>query len=383
MRIREIDFLRGFAVLLVLFRHHPFLDITKKIGWVGVDLFFVLSGFLVSGLLFKEYQRFGNIKGGLFLIRRGFKIYPIFYLAILVTVGVGLALNLAGAAGISVEDWDVSRWYIKPDILLAEMFFYQNYYGYYWEHTWSLAVEEHFYFFLTFLIFIFIKRDLLSKARNINILFGVFAVVCLAFRIQNNITNPDYEHLTHLFHSHFRFDSLFFGVFLSWHYHFNQPRFIDFFHRNSRWLTLFVVLALSTPFIFDCRTVMMNTIGLTVLYLGFGVLLMLCLINPNTNATLDKFLTKRVVDLITRIGFYSYSIYVWHMFVQRFAMRIIHKLLPFELHFRIEFVIYFVLSVIVGSYLSKWIEMPTLAIRDKYFPRRSLSEQEKQTTSTG
>src|SRR6185503_20062984 len=79
-RLRELDFLRGVAILLVLLRHVDLSSFTTNAGWIGVDLFFVLSGFLVSGLLFKEYIKFGNIRVGLFLIRRGFKIYPIYYI---------------------------------------------------------------------------------------------------------------------------------------------------------------------------------------------------------------------------------------------------------------------------------------------------------------
>ena len=60
----------------------PFVQRWVNFGWVGVDLFFVLSGFLVSGLLFQEYQRHGKIRVGRFLIRRGFKIYPSFYVFI-------------------------------------------------------------------------------------------------------------------------------------------------------------------------------------------------------------------------------------------------------------------------------------------------------------
>ena len=66
-RIFVIDLLRGVAVLLVLFRHFHNLDYTikvpilSKIGWIGVDLFFVLSGFLISGLLFNEIKRKGKI----------------------------------------------------------------------------------------------------------------------------------------------------------------------------------------------------------------------------------------------------------------------------------------------------------------------------------
>ena len=78
MRITSIDFLRGVAVLLVVFRHIMLEPILSNIGWVGVDLFFVLSGFLVSNLLFQEYKQTKTVKPIRFLIRRGFKIYPLF-----------------------------------------------------------------------------------------------------------------------------------------------------------------------------------------------------------------------------------------------------------------------------------------------------------------
>ena len=81
-RLQEIDFLRGLAILIVLFRHHWLTSFTFNFGWVGVDLFFVLSGFLVSGLLFSEYKKFGDLKPSRFLARRGFKIYPMFYFSI-------------------------------------------------------------------------------------------------------------------------------------------------------------------------------------------------------------------------------------------------------------------------------------------------------------
>src|ERR1700754_2595070 len=80
VRLRELDFLRGIAIILVLMRHIPLSSYTTNLGWIGVDLFFVLSGFLVSGLLFKEYMRYGKINPGRFLIQRGFKIYPIYFL---------------------------------------------------------------------------------------------------------------------------------------------------------------------------------------------------------------------------------------------------------------------------------------------------------------
>src|SRR5262245_40410993 len=81
------DLLRALAVLLVLGHHlwpapadgsvpgRVLFDLWHRGGWVGVDLFFVLSGFLVSGLLFAEYARSGRISPWRFYVRRGFKIY--------------------------------------------------------------------------------------------------------------------------------------------------------------------------------------------------------------------------------------------------------------------------------------------------------------------
>ena len=82
MRNKRLDFLRGMAIVLVLLFHSHL----SNAGWVGVDLFFVLSGFLISGLLFDEYKRRASISFKRFFIRRGFKIYPAYYVFLLVAL---------------------------------------------------------------------------------------------------------------------------------------------------------------------------------------------------------------------------------------------------------------------------------------------------------
>ena len=85
MRNKRLDVLRCVAILFVIFQHGNILEFFNRAGWIGVDLFFVLSGFLISGLLFGEYQRRGSIQLKRFYIRRGFKIYPAFYVFLAVT----------------------------------------------------------------------------------------------------------------------------------------------------------------------------------------------------------------------------------------------------------------------------------------------------------
>ena len=85
MRNKRLDILRCVAILLVVAAHAQIWRVTTRVGWVGVDLFFVLSGFLISGLLYSEYKQRQDISFRRFFVRRGLKIYPAFYLLVLAT----------------------------------------------------------------------------------------------------------------------------------------------------------------------------------------------------------------------------------------------------------------------------------------------------------
>jgi peptidoglycan/LPS O-acetylase OafA/YrhL len=66
LRYKSLDFLRGVAVLLVMTAHGLPGYLSTHVGWTGVNLFFVLSGFFVSGILFREYKEKGEMHAGRF-----------------------------------------------------------------------------------------------------------------------------------------------------------------------------------------------------------------------------------------------------------------------------------------------------------------------------
>lgn len=356
-RLRELDFLRGIAIILVLFRHQVLFDFLETMGWIGVDLFFVLSGFLVSGLLFKEYQKFGSINAKLFLIRRGFKIYPIFYLTYVLYIIPRIILH----------KFDLEK-------AFYELIFVQNYalgWGYAYAASWSLAVEEHFYFGLALVLWLVFNKKILRFEILPNKISAfekyLVAVLVLVFllRIVANIQFPD-DTARNMTMSHLRIDSLLFGVLVSFWYHFRREALATFYlTHKSKLLWLSLALLSFTPFIAPGDSFFVKTIGFTMLYISFGILLVHFLIDANVNKQLNQLFTETVVNFISKIGFCSYSIYVIHsLVIYCFGF------LPITNRFA-AFPIVFTISVISGFIMTYRIEKFFLNYRNKYYPSRT------------
>jgi peptidoglycan/LPS O-acetylase OafA/YrhL len=356
-RLRELDFLRGIAVILVLFRHQLLFSFLKTMGWIGVDLFFVLSGFLVSGLLFKEYQKFGSIRPKLFLIRRGFKIYPIFYLTYFGYMIPRLLLHK-----------------IEIKKVFYDLIFVQNYtlgWGYAYAASWSLAVEEHFYFGLALLSWFLFKKNIyqfFSNTKNTIFKFEKVLLFVLIFililRFISNIVFPELE-VKNITMTHLRIDSLLFGVLISYWFHFKREDLELFFFKIKKSIFPLIILLLSfTPFIEYVNSFFIKTIGFTMVYVAFGLLLIYFMLDKKINNKLNRIFSLQIVNYISKIGFCSYSIYIIHSFVINIVgfLNIQNQYLSFFL--------VFIVSVYSGFLMTYKIENFFLNYRDKYFPNR-------------
>jgi len=367
-RLRELDVLRGLAILLVLGHHvgitpthlpaalQEILDRWAMAGWVGVDLFFVLSGFLVSGLLFREYRAAGRVRVGRFLIRRGFKIYPAFYTLIAVTI---------------VADRLLKRPVPSPGFW-GEVLFLQNYVGALWTHTWSLAVEEHFYLLLAALVAVLVARarPAISRAEPFSVIVPLFVVVAgfaLVARVATTVIAPP-ELMLHLAPSHLRLDSLMFGVVLSYLFHFRGDWLAAHVRDRRSTLWLVSVLALAPCLFLPVTSIVMQTIGFTLLYVGFGAVLLLALhripvATPHRSTSVISLMV--MANGLAWLGTYSYSIYLWHMPVQAWSTIAIARLTGWLPPPTLAWSLYFIESIGAGVMMSLAIERPGLALRER------------------
>ena len=179
-----LDGWRTVAIALVLFAHasesllnaipiHLLTDLAglKRVGLIGVQLFFGLSGFLITTKLLDEEARHGRISLPAFYIRRSFRILP----AALVFLSVIGLLSVAGLLNITVGRW------------FSTVFFAANYswaeHSWYVGHFWSLAVEEHFYF-LWPAAFLFLRASSLRLALVVSLALAIALWRALDFKFQ-------------------------------------------------------------------------------------------------------------------------------------------------------------------------------------------------------
>ncbi len=366
----EIDFLRGIAILLVILFHDRTLPFVGRMGWMGVDLFFVLSGYLVSGLLFKEYSRYQKVNAKMFLIRRGFKIYPVFY--IFLAISVALLVLAPNAA--ATESGAPATGGFEMKKLIFEALFLRNYGPGMWAHTWSLCVEEHFYFFLAFVMYLFARAKQLENRKLVNGFFILILIVCLINRIAFVSLIPLYKKSAWLVHiqTQFRIDSLSFGVLIAYNRYFNPEGYMRFYNRYKGWLLSAALVIMMPAMIMAPEdpakmgdNFFLRSFGYITLYVGFGLILIYFITNEKTVHYLTRGIGKPMVSLISFIGLYSYSIYVFHTMIRKYIVLNIH-VNPY-----VQTIIFVTLAVLVGVVVGRTIETYFLKLRDKYFPSRA------------
>lgn len=347
MRIKGLDFLRGIAILLVVLRHGSTNELLFNIGWVGVDLFFVLSGFLIGGLIFREYIHTGDVNVKRFLIRRGFKIYPPFYFFIFITI----VLNY----------WQTKTYY-PTNLILNEVFYLQSYFPSIWYHTWSLAIEEQFYIGFALFIFICLKAKLFRNPKIVGYLLFALLLLVTFLRFDLSYENRDKDFFAFLA-THLRMDGIVIGVLIAYLYYFTN--FNNFFSKYKYLFLLLAAILISPIFLYKGGSYFMNTFGISSFNLGFGILVLFSVSSFKDNFLRRSLLFKIPLLIISFIGIHSFSIYLWHLM----AEKITHYWLGFNPKY--YSVVFIFVSLSFGIFLSIIIEKPFLLLRDRFYKSES------------
>ena len=307
---------------------------------------------------------------------------------------------------------DPLRW----SAVACESLFVQNYlgvqWGVMWNHTWSLAIEEHFYVGLPLVLLGLLTLDRARpvpsppsagerarvrglELRNAECGMRISETTLLgpSLNPQSAIHNPqstedpfrgivpicalaivgltawrcwlgtrtDWDFLGNLTPTHLRIDALLAGVWLSYLANFRGEAFQRFVTAHARKLKLCGMLLLAPAFVLVVdRTVWLTTYGLTLIYVGGACLLCGVLGRPPKTTTLVRGLAT--------VGYYSYSVYLWHMPVKDWFAPLFRIGLGIPKTYLTEAATYFTLSIVGGIVLAKLVEFPMLKLRDRWFP---------------
>lgn len=349
-RIPSLDGLRAISILMVLFSH-GFRPKYIDFGGLGVKIFFVISSYLIVGILLNDINK-DKFSLKRFYFKRILRTFPVYYFYLIV---VFVLLHL-----LNMFDW--SQFWRAPLYLTnyqprSEWKETQWFVG----HSWSLAVEEQFYLLIAGLFFL-VNKKIINIQKSIYILISIVLIIPV-IRVCYLYFNFIPDIFRGSLHRSFETvaDSLAVGGLIAVLKNdiFNN-KWILFFKNKMIFLMIFILIItmLDNPEIvhrFGYKPrYLYNLAGLTVINISIGIILINC-ITINKDSYISKFLNNK---LMTTIGLWSYSIYIWQ------------QVWLFSWDFPLVFKFVGIFCCTVFSYYC--IELPFLKIRDNYLKKNKV-----------
>lgn len=363
-----IDGIRGLAVLLVIWFHSSyFVDVSMEeelvgftygyyqltvLGETGVDLFFVLSGFLITGILIDTANDDHTLKN--FYIRRSLRIFPLYYAVLFVFLVYFLCVFGGGALDFGkilshllyLQNW--SMVHNEDQFILLD-------------HTWTLAVEEQFYLFWPFLFLSFYK----GAVRDVFILCA--SLILISWGLRFFFTELGQHKWAYTF-TISRFDGLALGALLSMFCVFYKDKCLQY-----RFVLpyIIIVVLLAIFFTFFIQKFGMDSYPTMTRYglIFFSILyvsLLAYVFLSNENNILKRFFCLKPLREIGRV---SYGVYIFHSPVMMIAVR---QLYQYELGYWYTHLILLlaggIISFLLASLSYHFFEKRMLRLKDKYAP---------------
>lgn len=343
----ELDGLRFFAFLLVFIHHTalfsiiPGLSILHKSGWIGVDLFFTLSAFLFTRLLIEEHRKTGKINLKKFYIRRIFRIWPIYFIFIIISVLIFAMVNDTGLSGYpGIRFAGLCSF---SDNILTSIYGEYNPLPY-TSHLWTISFEEQFYIFIPLILIFLIRSQRRIKIRAVVISVIVFELIRILFIFADtNYLTIWVLPLTH-------FESIVLGCVLGFR---AIPAFIKKLNPVLIFicgLLLFIVMSL-LPELNE------NTKTLLFIFTIAGLISALLLYSVLNSKFLRMLLTAKVIVFL---GKRSYGLYVYHLACIGFVGYMEQKWPSLNLGYASQFFVALGLTIFISIASYAIIERPFL-----------------------
>jgi peptidoglycan/LPS O-acetylase OafA/YrhL len=354
-----LDHLRALAISMVfvfhyrLFEHPVWLDHFGRFGWTGVDLFFVLSGFLIAGQLFTHVERRKSLGLAAFYIKRSFRILPAYLVIVALYFTVPFFAEWNGLGPL----WRYLTFTLNLDIRHTHTF----------SHAWSLCVEEQFYLTMPLILFCFLKCHTFKWSVYMLPLLFIAGLILRAYLWYHfvmpvpggevNWSNWS-EYIYYPTYS--RLDGLLVGISLAAIYQY-MPVWKEHIQRNGNWFLL-AGLALITGAFYLCidqSSFTASVFGFPLIALAFG-----CIV---AGAVSPSSVLHRLGTRVTGpLAVLSYSLYLSHKAV----IHLTHTWVGIDPASTWMFVLSAVMCVAAALVMRYAVEKPFLRIRDRVLENR-------------
>jgi peptidoglycan/LPS O-acetylase OafA/YrhL len=354
---RPLDGLRGIAILLVLLFHYNFI---VEVGWVGVQLFFVLSGFLITSILLRERDNPLDFYLKRFYWRRTLRIFPLYY-AYLALIGAVYVV-----AHMPAEYADYLPYLATYTFNFYPLIQTYSYEDYFFMHFWSLSVEEQFYLVWPLVIFLCSRKQL--KTILIAIIIGAPIV---RFALAELLATKGYD-AHYLGETVYRFtlgqwDGFAFGALI--------PVFglkVTSQKAAQWWLIVFAALigfgALNGFTITSLGYKIASLVNYQHVwsYTLFDLLFFLSILYVVSYTASNKNIVIKTLESnwLVFAGKISYGLYVYHWIIWMTFNKYVRHYFPFDI---IGFIVYLMVCVTVATVSFYLFERPILSLKDKFF----------------
>ncbi|ANE52296.1 acyltransferase family protein [Flavisolibacter tropicus] len=375
-KLYGLDHLRTLAIVLVLIYHyriffHPeWIDTVGKFGWTGVDLFFVLSGYLIAAQLFKQMAAGKGLSLKQFFIKRSFRILPAYF----VVVAIYFLFPYVHERPALAPLWKYLTFTQNLGLDLRTQGTFS--------HAWSLCIEEQFYLLLPLILLGLVYFNALKK--GFWLLVGLFIagllirLYCYQVLLLPQIENGAFGVLWYkwiYYPSYSRLDGLLIGVGIAAFLQYKPVQAKRILQYGNQLLVLGILILAGAYFLcLDELSFGASVFGFPLISLGYGVMVLGAL---SPGSVLYNYNSRTTTTIATL----SYAIYLVHKFIIHITQDQLAKL-GVDKNSNLMLGIC-VVTVLLGAWvLNRLVEKPFLKMRDRVLQDKQVGKKRKLVVKT-